>query len=415
VEGNFLYATGRLSEALPVLEAALARDPENKELLYLAGETYMHSPRDADPRRGAQVMERALQLDPEFRAVYHHLASAYMFSDDFAKAYERLDEWEPKQPETVRHLRSMLLSGEGRLDEALRVGDPAEGPAPIYIRSRQALAADRWDILRSILETHGSEAGLRSFLDQTRAHFHATLGEFGRAETAYRAYVPARLRIDESTGAATELTMLHALAELVALKGDRASAQAEAERALLVQPDGPYCLYVAGLFAARAGDIPGAERHLRKLEAVTKVAHNPLVLHYRDALTAELALAQGQPVAAQRLLQAAVDSGKLRYEAMQFMPDALLRDGLARAYLATGDKRRATEALEGLLAVRMRAYAHPVVKIRAYYTLGTLKLDLGDRAAGRKHLLKFLEYWGKADWDLPEVREARARLASSAS
>ena len=60
----------------------------------------------------------------------------------------------------------------------------------------------------------------------------------------------------------------------------------------------------------------------------------------------------------------------------------------------------------------MQAYAHPVLKVRAFYTLGTLYLDLGDRARGREYLQKFLDYWGKADWDLPEVRDARARLAS---
>jgi len=414
VEGNFLYATGRLSEALPVLESALAQDPENKELLYLLGETYMHSPRDADPRRAIEVMEEALVLDPDFRAVYWHLGGAYDFVDDREKARQRLDEWESKAPETVRHLRSRFLASEGRLDEALRVGDPAEGPGPIYGRSRQALAADRWDIVREILEKHGDGAA-RSFLDQTRAHFHATVGEFGRAEAAYRAFVPARLRPDESTGASAELTMLQALAELLALKGDLTAAHREAERPLLVQPDGSFCLYFAGLFATRAGDLARAERHLRKLEEVAKVARNPLVPHYRDALTAELALAGGRPSEAQPLLEKAVASGKLRYEALQFGPGALFRDALARTYLARREKKKAVEALETLLTPKNQAYAHPVIKIRAYYTLGTLKLDLGDRVRGRELLQKFLHHWGKADWNLPEVRDARARLASSMS
>jgi tetratricopeptide (TPR) repeat protein len=416
VEGNFLYVTGRLTQAVPLLESALARDPENKELLFLLSECIMHSPRDADPRHAIEVMERALALDPQFRSVYHHLSAAYNFTDQFARGHQMLDEWESKEPETVRQMRAGLMASQGRLQEALRVGEPAIGPGPISVRSRIALAADRWDVVRSLLEEHGGgESPARHFLDETRAHFHTTLGEFARAEAAYRAYVPARLEPNESTGSAAALTMLHALAELLALKGDLAAAQGEAERALQVQPDGPFCLYVAGLFAARAGDLQSSERHLRKLEEVTKVARNPLVPHYRDGLMAELALARGHPLDAQRLLEKAVASGMLRYEAMQFLPGPLLRDALARSYLATGEKEKAVAALEGLLTYKMHAYAHPVIKIRAYYTLGTLKLDLGDRAAGRAHLLKFLEYWGKADWDLPEVREARARLASSAS
>jgi hypothetical protein len=65
-----------------------------------------------------------------------------------------------------------------------------------------------------------------------------------------------------------------------------------------------------------------------------------------------------------------------------------------------------------LLTYREQAYAHPAVKIRAHYSLGTLKLDLGDRARGREYLEKFLGNCGKADWDLPEIRDARARRAS---
>jgi hypothetical protein len=53
-----------------------------------------------------------------------------------------------------------------------------------------------------------------------------------------------------------------------------------------------------------------------------------------------------------------------------------------------------------------------VRRLRALYTLGKLKLELGDHARGRELLEKFLEHWGKADWELPEVRDARARLAS---
>lgn len=61
----------------------------------------------------------------------------------------------------------------------------------------------------------------------------------------------------------------------------------------------------------------------------------------------------------------------------------------------------------------MERVPYPVIHIRAHYTLGTLRLDLGDRARGRELLQKFLDHWGNADWDLPEVRDARARLASS--
>ena len=91
---------------------------------------------------------------------------------------------------------------------------------------------------------------------------------------------------------------------------------------------------------------------------------------------------------------------------------AAFRDGLARAYLAEGDKERAAEGLEGLLLSGYERLSLPVLYVRALYQLGVLKSELGDERASREYLEKFLEHWGKADWDLPEVRDARRRLAS---
>ena len=46
-----------------------------------------------------------------------------------------------------------------------------------------------------------------------------------------------------------------------------------------------------------------------------------------------------------------------------------------------------------------------------FYKLGVLKSELGEEQVSRKYLESFLEHWGRADWDLPDVRDARRRLA----
>jgi hypothetical protein len=40
-----------------------------------------------------------------------------------------------------------------------------------------------------------------------------------------------------------------------------------------------------------------------------------------------------------------------------------------------------------------------------------LKSELGEELASRKYFERFLEHWGRADSDLPDVRDARRRLA----
>jgi tetratricopeptide (TPR) repeat protein len=204
------------------------------------------------------------------------------------------------------------------------------------------------------------------------------------------------------------------VAELLELKGDRTAASREAGRALVIEPKNPFFLYLAGLFAIRAGDLHSGERHLQTLEQIVTVARGPLVPHYRDALEAENLIARGRPHAALPLLENALGSGKLLYNSWGgFRPASAFRDGLARTYLAMGDKGKAAETLEAVVSRRHEIGG--VARIRALYTLGKLKLELGERARGRELLQQFLDHWGKADWDLPEVRDARALLASSRS
>ena len=67
-----------------------------------------------------------------------------------------------------------------------------------------------------------------------------------------------------------------ALAELLDLKGDPEAARRDAERAVARQPQNPMCLYFAGFFASRAGDIAAAGDHLSGIESVLAFAKRAL-------------------------------------------------------------------------------------------------------------------------------------------
>lgn len=241
-------------------------------------------------------------------------------------------------------------------------------------------------------------------------NLHLYRGEFAQVEPSMREWASG-FHPEPIEAAAAGVEELHDFADLAALKGDLPAARQAAEKALLVGPDTPYCLYIAGVYALRAHDMPAAERQLLKMQDVVAKSHGPLVPHYRDALVAEIALAQGRPADARPLLEKAVHSGKLRYELhTSGRPGIWFRDALARTYLALGDKDKAAQVLEDTLADPQSAVI-PLRRVPAFYKVGVLRMDLGDRARGREYLQKFLDLWGKADWDLPEVRDARARLA----
>ena len=184
--------------------------------------------------------------------------------------------------------------------------------------------------------------------------------------------------------------------------------------ALTFHTQSPRLLYFAGRLAARTGDTPDAVNHLETLNEVLAAARGSATKPYRDALEAEIALARGEPKKARELLDTVIESRTAFSDYFVYFSSggAAFRDGLAQAYLADGDKEKAADAFEGLLQSGLERVSHPVLYFRALYQLGVLKSELGDERSSREYLEQFLEHWGEADWELPEVSDARHRLAS---
>jgi tetratricopeptide (TPR) repeat protein len=88
-----------------------------------------------------------------------------------------------------------------------------------------------------------------------------------------------------------------------------------------------------------------------------------------------------------------------------------LKDGLARAYEKKGDLDKAIAEYESLITFdpkeKDRFLTHP----KYYYRLAKLyeKKGIQDRAS--VNYRKFLDFWKDADPSLPEVEDARKRLA----
>ena len=97
---------------------------------------------------------------------------------------------------------------------------------------------------------------------------------------------------------------------------------------------------------------------------------------------------------------------KLNYDFEQ-VPVRIL---LSRAYLGLGNPQEAANVLENLRPDYVVGGAD-VLRIRMLFTLGKLKLQLGDPDAAREYFTRFLAHWGDADWDLEEVDEAKVLLA----
>jgi tetratricopeptide (TPR) repeat protein len=250
-----------------------------------------------------------------------------------------------------------------------------------------------------------------------RADILAAHGRFDDAAALYReaAIVPVSTFARDGFMACTEGAERVRLAFLLALLGDPHGARAPVEEALALQPDNTRWLYASGLFALRDGDAATARDRLATL---VKVLGDPdwsaSGAIYRDALTAELALAEGRAAEARDGFSALLASGQLMDDWYSYEDTIapLLRDGLARASLAAGDVAGTSAALGALIDSGFERLRHPVPWVLALEQRGELELQLGHAAEGRALLERFVRQWGAADHELPAVTKARALLAA---
>jgi tetratricopeptide (TPR) repeat protein len=87
-------------------------------------------------------------------------------------------------------------------------------------------------------------------------------------------------------------------------------------------------------------------------------------------------------------------------------------DALARAYYVLGNLEKAAEEFELITTLTWGRLSYGDIYARSFYRLGKIYEELGKKRAARKNYERFLDLWKNADPGLPEVDDARARLAA---
>ena len=97
-----------------------------------------------------------------------------------------------------------------------------------------------------------------------------------------------------------------------------------------------------------------------------------------------------------------------------YRDNALLLEPLALAYTLSGDFVNARETYEKITQLTLGRLAWGEIYARAFYNLGKIAERQGDKVKARENYGKFLSMWKDADPGLPEVEDARRRLAALA-
>jgi tetratricopeptide (TPR) repeat protein len=91
---------------------------------------------------------------------------------------------------------------------------------------------------------------------------------------------------------------------------------------------------------------------------------------------------------------------------------AYLLDLLGDAYQLNGQKDKAARTYARIRELISGRVEWGAVYSRSFYKLGKLYEQLGKKAEARKEFTKFLDLWKDADPGLPEVEDAKKRLAA---
>jgi serine/threonine protein kinase/Tfp pilus assembly protein PilF len=84
---------------------------------------------------------------------------------------------------------------------------------------------------------------------------------------------------------------------------------------------------------------------------------------------------------------------------------------LALAYYRVGDMNRAREEYEKITRIKMGRIDSGDIYAKSFYMLGKIAEQQGDKGRAVENYRKFLDLWKDADPGLPEVEDARKRLA----
>jgi tetratricopeptide (TPR) repeat protein/TolB-like protein/predicted Ser/Thr protein kinase len=415
IKGVAAYISNDYPEAIKEFEKAAAIEPDDKFAPFWQGMIYGTDL--GQPDLAIRELTRAIEIDPLFKAAYNLLAYAYDATGDFEKSIWAIDKYISMPPEEANPYdsRGDLYAWNGKLDQAIESYRKALEIKPDFYVSLIKLG-DMYLYKHQYAKAESCFKELSSCPDKaTRSVGRALLGVL----PAYQGRFDEALRILDDGLAADRMESYqggrHAgkyfiKADIYLVKNDFdlaiKEAQAFVESSRQANPEDPvYNRHFYCNVLTRAGKIAEAQEVAEAIRRDVTGKHEAYMSSYWIPL-ATIELAKGNPSAALEYLKKAFAIDR---NAAIFYPYRVL---LAEAYLKAGKLGEAVSTLEKVISRydEDRVMFTPRC-VEDHYLLGKAYEQSGWTTKAIEQYGEFLETWKNPDPGLPEVDDARQRLA----
>jgi tetratricopeptide (TPR) repeat protein/predicted Ser/Thr protein kinase len=408
------FISGDYPEAVEGLEKLVAGEPDDKFAFLWLG--LIHQTELSQPEQGIRELTRAIEIDPLFKFAYNVLAYAYNDIGDFERSIWAIDKYIAIAPEEANpyDTRGDLYAWSGKLDQAVESYRKAVEVKPDFYVSGAKLAAMyiyKRDYARAesccVLLAGCPDMEMRSKARGMLAVIPAYQGKLAESLRL----LDDGLAADRMEGAKGDGNAAKyggkVFVYLAQGKFDLAAAEArsyvEAYR-VLYPNDVAYARHWYVYVLTKAARLDEAERVVNDLKRDIGDSHPTQMSAYWSAVGL-LQEARGD-------LAGAISSYE-KAERASSDPSFGLRTALGLAYLKAGKLGEAVAMLEKTLSRYDTDRISSVPgAVKNHYDLATAYERSGWTAKAIEQYREFLEIWKDADPGIPEVEDARQRLAA---